>query len=75
MRKPKAYLLSGIIIAGVGLLISLVATGRLLTWLTVQSVVAPTFWHMPLALLIVSGLCIVASIVLMIVALTSQAKR
>jgi hypothetical protein len=75
MRKPKAYLLSGIIIAGVGLLISLVATGQLLTWLMVQSIVSSTFWHMPLALLIISGLCIMASIALMIVALTSQAKR
>jgi len=73
MRTSRTYLLWGIFIAGAGFLISLAATARLLALLIVQSVVPPTFWHMPLVLLVVSCLCIVASIVLMVLALTSKA--
>ena len=75
MRNPKTVLLWGLVATGAGLLFGLVSTARLLTLLMVQSVVPPTFWRLPLVLLIVSCLCIVASIVLMIIALTSKAKR
>jgi hypothetical protein len=75
VRNPKAYLLWAIVIAGAGLLISLVSTAQLLSWLVVQSFVPPTFWRMPLALLIVSCLCIVASIVLVGMALMARGKK
>jgi uncharacterized integral membrane protein len=75
MRNPRTYLKWGLVAAGAGLLLSLVSTARLLTWLIVQSYVPPTFWHIPLVLLIVSGICVVAGIVLMVLALTSKAKQ
>ena len=75
MRNTKTLLLWGLAAAGAGLLFSLVSTARLLTWLMIQSYVPPTFWHLPLVLLIVSGICVVAGIVLMVLALTSRAKK
>lgn len=75
MRNPKTYLLWAIVIAGAGFLISLASTARLLSWLIVQSFVPPTFWRIPLVLLIVSCLCIVASIVLVVIALISRTKK
>jgi hypothetical protein len=75
MRTSRTYLLWGIFIAGAGFLISLAATARLLSLLMVQSIVPPTFWHLPFVLLIFSCLCMVASIALMILALTSKAKK
>ena len=75
MRNPKTLLLWGVVAAGAGLLISLVSTARLLTLLMVQSIVPPTFWQLPLVLLIVSGICVVAGIVLVVLALTSGAKQ
>jgi len=75
MRNPKTLLLWGIVAVGAGLLFSLVSTFRLLAWLMVQSYVPPTFWRLPLVLLIVSGICTVAGIALMVLALTSKAKQ
>jgi len=75
MRNPKTLLLWGLVAAGAGLLFSLVSTARLLTWLMVQSYVPPTFWRLPLVILIISSLCIVASIVLMVLALTARDKK
>ena len=75
MRNPNTYLLWAVIMAGAGFLISLVSTARLLIWLIVQSFVPPTFWRTPLVLLIVSGLCIAASIVLVVMALISRTKK
>jgi hypothetical protein len=75
MRNPKTLLLWGLVAAGTGLLFGLASTARLLTLLVVQSVVPPTFWRLPLVLLIVSGICLVAGIVLTALALTSKAKK
>jgi hypothetical protein len=75
MRNPKTYLLWAIVIAGAGFLISLVSTAQLLSWFVVQAFVPPTFWRMPLVLLIVSCLCVVAGIVLMVMALILKHKK
>jgi len=75
MRNRKVLLLWGIVAAGAGLLLSLVSTARLLIWLTVQSVIPATFWHIPLVLLIISGICVMAGIILMVFALTLKANK
>jgi hypothetical protein len=45
------------------------------TWLVIRSYVPLAFWHLPLVLLTVSSLCVVASVVLLALALTSKAKK
>jgi hypothetical protein len=75
IRGPKTYLLWGIFIGGGGLLISLIVTAGLLNGFMIPLILSPVLWFIPLVMLAVSGLCIAASIVLMILALTSKAKR
>jgi hypothetical protein len=61
--------------AGIGLLLSIVSVTRLVTWLVTRSYVPLAFWHLPLVLLTASSLCVVASVVLLVLALTSKAKK
>jgi hypothetical protein len=75
MRNPKTLLLWGLVTAGAGVLFGLASTARLLTLLMVQSIVPPTFWQLPLVLLIVSGICVVAGIVLAVRGLMMLVKK
>ena len=75
MRSPRTLLLWGIVAAGIGLLLSIVSIARLVTWLVIRSYVPLTFWHLPLVLLTVSSLCVVASVVLLVLTLTSKVKK
>ena len=74
-RNTKTYLLWGIFIAGGGFTISMVVTIGLLTGFMVPLVLSPRLRCIPLGLLIISSLCIVASIVLLVIGLRLSAKK
>lgn len=75
MITRKAYLLWGSFAAAAGLIISMVVTVGLLTGFIVHLVLSPGLRWIPLGMLVISGLCIVASVVLLFIGLTLRIKK
>ncbi len=75
MRRRKIYLYWGIFLAGGGLIISLVVMAGLMTGFVTHLLLSPVLWRVPFALLVVSGLFIVASVVMLVMGLTMKTEK
>ena len=75
MKKRKTFLYSGIFLAGGGLLISLLVMVGLMTGFVKLMLVSPVLWRLPFGLMIVSGLFVVASVVMLVLGLTIKAEK
>ncbi len=75
MRTKNTHLRWGMFIAVGGFIISMVVTAGLLTGFMVPLVLSPELWRIPLGLLIISCLCMVATVVLLAIGLTSRTKK
>ena len=75
MRKRKAYLYCGVFFAGGGLIISVAVMVALMTGVVTHLLLSPALWRIPFALLIISGLFIVASIVMLVMGLTMRTEK
>ena len=75
MRTWKTCLRWGALIAGVGLVIAVVVAAGLLTGFMIPPVWAPGLWRVPFGLLTLASLCVVAGLVLLIIAVNLRAKR
>ena len=75
MRTPRAYLLWAVYIAFGGWIISLIVTAGLLTGFVVPLIVSPGLRVIPMGMLILSCMCLVASVVLFARGLTVKTKR
>lgn len=75
MRSTRTYLRWGIFVAGSGFVISMVVTIGLLTGFMVPLILSSRLWCIPFGLLIISSLCIVASIALLVIGLTFRIRK
>lgn len=64
MRIRETYFWWAMYLAGAGLIISLIVTIGLITGFMVPLILPPVLWRIPLAMLVISGLCIVAQVLI-----------